>query len=128
MACCRSSLNGISTAKVHKEARVYTFMRLFKVASTRRTSFLITSHQIGKFCFFLLTIFQSNLIYTREVITNMFIFLRSFSHISRNSHVSSHVRIFSRGTREASVSDEHRVVKMVNSVVRPDGVGVRGKG
>ena len=62
---------------------VYTFMRVFKVASTRRTLFLITSHQIGKFCFSLFSIFQLNLIYTKEVITSMFIFLRSFliSHV-----------------------------------------------
>ena len=44
----------LATPIVHKEAGVYTFMRLFKVASTRRTSFFISSHQIGKFCFFYL--------------------------------------------------------------------------
>ena len=68
---------------VHKEAGVYTFMRLFKVTSTRRTSFLITSHQIGKFCFSLFSIFQLNLIYTIEVITSMFIFFK----IIFSSHV-----------------------------------------
>ena len=83
----------LAPPNVHKEAVVYTFMRLFKVASTRRTSFLITSHQIGKFCFSLFSIFQFNLIYTKEIIISMFIFLRSFSHISRDSHVSSYVKI-----------------------------------
>ena len=78
----------LAPSNVHKEAGVYTFMRLFKVASTRRTSFFITSHQIGKFCFSLFSIFQLNLIYAKEIITSMFIFLRSF--------LISHVRIFNR--------------------------------